>query len=121
MHHEIKNVLAIKSRSKDLEKLQKSAIEIAKNMYELRIKRKAYVYREKEKNYQNRDVDLMKLDILKKTKDISCFKCEKKDHKKRNCKDIQILETLNELSNAVETSFEDLKLESLTDKHVKLS
>ena len=90
-------------------------------MYELRTRKRAYIYKKKKRNYQHRDVDFMKIDILKRAKDISCFKCEKKDHKKRNCKDIQILETLDELSNAIETSSEDLKLESLTDKHVKLS
>ena len=121
LHHEIKNVLIIKDRSKDLEELQKSAIEIAENMYELRIRKRAYIYREKKRNYQNRNVDFMKIDILKRAKNISCFKCEKKSHKKRDCKDIQTLETLNELSNAIETFSEDLKLESLTDKHVKLS
>ena len=121
MHHEVKNALAIKSRSEDLEELQKSAIEIAENMYELRTRKRAYIYKEKKRNYQNRDVDLMKIDILKRAKNISCFKCGKKDHKKRDCKDIQTLETLNELSDAMRKSPEDLKLKSLTDKHAKLS
>ena len=121
LHHEMKSALTIKDRSKDLEELQKSAIEIAENMYELRTRKRAYIHKEKKRNYQNREVDLMKIDILKRAKNISCFKCEKKNHKKRNCKDISTLETLNELSDAIETSSEDLKLESLTDKHVKLS
>ena len=108
LHHEIKNVLIIKSRSKDLEELQKSAIEIAENMYELRTRKRAYIYKRKKRNYQNRNVDFMKIDILKRAKNISCFKCEKKNHKKRDCKEIQTLETLNELLNTTETSSKDL-------------
>ena len=49
LHHEIKNALTIKSRSENLEEFQESAIEITKNMYELKIRKKAYMYKKKKK------------------------------------------------------------------------